>query len=113
MAPNVLPHRRAIAPSFLHYFCGSLWQKSWRMLTLGLVSGVGLVLGEGAIAAERVTTFVDAVEVSIPVEDIETFAREGTLSEPLTLVASQFDDQQIQLLRQVLRQRVNLNSQTL
>jgi len=75
-------------------------------LAAGLVSGLGLLSVRPAIAAERVTTFLNTLEVSISLDDLEAFAEDGTLSEPLAQVAAQFDEQQVQTLRQLLRQQV-------
>jgi len=85
----------------------------WHWLAIGLISGIGLVSPRPAIAAERVTTFLNAAELSVSIDDLEAFANNDTLSEPLAQVAAQFDEQQVQTLRQLLRQHVTTDPTTL
>lgn len=93
------------------YFCNrafKLHKKSqWVaiLLSMLLLPTVGL---QRAIAAQRIYLSYSALESSIAVDNLETYAREGKVKGDLAFYARRLNPQQLEQLRRVLLTRIEL-----
>lgn len=78
--------------------------------TLGLGVMTELSLSAPTQAAERLTTYVGPVQVSIPIDDLETFAQEGKASGTLALLVRSLDDRTVEQLRIGLQRPIRVNA---
>ncbi len=65
-----------------------------------------------AIAADWIFTQVGYLEVSVSVNDLAQFAEDGTVSPALDIVTTEFNDQQLEILRNILTQRIDFENPT-
>lgn len=79
-------------------------------LGLGLLSAV--LTAPTVLAAERVSIFYEPLEFSIPVTSLETYAQSGKIDAKLAFYAEQLSPQELVQLRQILQERIDLNSVT-
>ena len=61
------------------------------------------------LSAERITTFFGPLQISISVDSIETFAKEGKINSDLALIANRLDEETLVKLRGILQQRFDLD----
>ena len=87
--------------------------RSIAILAASCLTALGGLLAPPATAAERVTIAIGAEEIAIPVADIETFAKQGVLSDPLAAVAQQLDPQDLQQLYGLLQQSIDVEPSAL
>lgn len=70
-------------------------------------------MGSPVLAAEQLYAQYSFLELSLPVAELEAYARDGTLSDTLATYADYLQPQQLQQLRAVLTTQLNLTPQTL
>lgn len=84
-----------------------------RILATSAPLGLGAVLNgliaTSALSAERLTTYVGPLQVSVSVDALETYAEDGTTSGDLGLILSFLGDEARQQFRQLLQQEVKLD----
>lgn len=80
------------------------WQK-WVLRCFGIGLGILLAVFVPHVAwgAQQLTTFVGPIQISIPVQSLETFAQEGTATGSLKLVLSFLGQEGQAFLRKVLQ----------
>ena len=86
---------------------------------VNLVKTVCLFLGLGllpialqpkpVLSAERITTFIGPLQISIAVDSLETFAKEGKVNSDLALITNRLDEPTKVKLRKILQQRFDID----
>lgn len=91
--------------------------KKQKQYWIGWLSGLSLALiptaWNSASGAERINISYSAFERSIPIEALETYAKEGRITSDLAAYTGYFNSQQLTFLRRGLQARVNLNPVTI
>jgi predicted dienelactone hydrolase len=72
-----------------------------------LLSGVGAL---PALSAERLTTYVGPLQVSVPIDALETYVEDGTASGDLGLILRFLDDDTENQFRQLLQHEVQMDA---
>lgn len=72
------------------------------LFSVGAMGGFLATMVVSAIAAEKIQFFVGPFEPTIYIEDLETFAADGTVPERLGLLARRFDETQLDSIRTLL-----------
>jgi predicted dienelactone hydrolase len=86
---------------------GKLWQRSWQA-ALGCLAALATAIP--GLAAERVSVSYGPLELSLSVEDLETYAETGRMSNGLAFYARFVDDENLEQLRGLLRQQLDLDA---
>ena len=68
-----------------------------------------LLKSKPVLSAERIVTFIGLLQVSISVDSIETFAKEGKVNSDLALITNRLDEQTKVKLREILQQRFDIS----
>ncbi|MGK7899640.1 MAG: alpha/beta hydrolase [Xenococcus sp. (in: cyanobacteria)] len=76
------------------------------LLSLGIVSV--LLKPKPAFSAERIKTFIGPLQISIAVDSLEAFAKEGTINRDLALITNRLDEETQVQLRKILQERFDL-----
>ncbi|MBW4522513.1 MAG: alpha/beta hydrolase [Scytolyngbya sp. HA4215-MV1] len=84
---------------------------NWGGVLLGAIAGVllGGIKPESAIAAERVYLSYEFFERSVAVDDLETYARTGQISDDLYVYTQYADPKTLEQLRSILLEPANLD----
>lgn len=94
-----------------------VWQRLAAIVPSSLVLGTWLAIAPNAYAAEQLTVTTtqagQPLQVSVPVADLETFARTGEASPAVNTILAELDPAQVAQLRQLLIQPVQMNPTTL
>ena len=78
-------------------------------LFLGLGILPVLLKPKPVLSAERIVTFVGPLQISISVDSIETFAKEGKVNSDLALITNRLDEKTKVKLREILQQRFDID----
>ena len=78
-------------------------------LFLGLGILPMLLKPKPVLSAERITTFIGPIQISIAVDSLETFAQEGKINSDLALITNRLDEQTKDKLREILQQRFDID----
>jgi predicted dienelactone hydrolase len=84
------------------------------VLSIGCSIGLGLFAPVfQVLAASKVSALYGSLEISVPVSDIETFAKSGAMSEEFKTYAQILSPQQQSDLRSVLQEKLDVNTLSL
>ena len=81
----------------------------WLPLGLGLSLLRMCLTATPALSAERIIISYGSFERAIQIDDLEAFAKDGSLSKDIDGYANLFDTEQLEDLRQALVQRIDLD----
>ena len=83
------------------------------LTTVSLCLGLGilpsLVKPKPVLSAERITTFIGPLQISIAVDSLETFAQKGKINSDLALITNRLDEPTKVKLREILQQRFDID----
>ena len=85
----------------------SLFTKACLFLGLGILPI--LLKTKPVLSAERITTFIGPLQISIAVDSLERFAQSGKVNSDLALIVNRFDEPTKVKLRQILQQRFDID----
>lgn len=84
------------------------------VVSIGCSIGLGLCASASPVlAASKVSALYGSLEISVPVSEIETFAKSGTMSEDFKTYAQILSPQQQSDLRSVLQEKLDVNALSL
>jgi predicted dienelactone hydrolase len=83
--------------------CIRLLKSACVLLSLGILPI--FLQPEKVVAAERITTFLGPLQISISVDSLETFAQEGKINPDLALIINRLNEPTKIKLRKILQQR--------
>lgn len=78
-------------------------------LFLGLGILPILLEPEPVLSAERITTFIGPLQISIDLDSLEAFAQEGKINSDLALITNRLDEPTKVKLREILQQRFDID----
>ena len=78
-------------------------------LFLGLGILPILLQPKPVLSAERITTFIGPLQISVDVDSLETFAQEEKINSDLALITNRLDEPTKTKLREILRQRFDID----
>ena len=78
-------------------------------LFLGLGIFPVLLKAKPVLSAERITTFIGPLQISITVDSLETFAQSGKVNSDLALITNRLDEPSKLKLRKILQQRFEVD----
>ena len=85
----------------------SIVQTACLVFSLGILPAV--LKPKPVISAERITTFLGPLQVSISVDSLETFAKEGKINRDLALITNRLNEETLLKFREILQKRFDLN----
>ncbi len=76
------------------------------LLSLGILPIV--LKPKPVLSAERITTYFGPLQLSVSVDSLETFAKEGKINSDLALIANRLDEETLVKFREILQERFDL-----